>query len=77
MDFPLLIRAARERLHETQAKFAKRFKTHANTVSRWESGEYEAPYRVLRFVLKETSVKLCQTCQGRGVIERKSGGERL
>lgn len=53
MNFPALIKSTREGLGETQAEFAKRFSTHANTVSRWESGQYQASYEVLSFVLGE------------------------
>lgn len=54
MNFPEIIKAARESLGETQLEFAKRFNTHANTVSRWESGQYQAPYEVLDFVLGDS-----------------------
>lgn len=53
MNFPDLIKSTREGLGETQVEFAKRFNSHANTVSRWESGQYQAPYEVLEFVLGE------------------------
>lgn len=57
MNFPEIIKSARESLNETQAEFAKRFDTHANTVSRWESGQYQAPYEVLDFVLSDSLKK--------------------
>lgn len=51
LNFPQLIKATRKSLGETQEQFAKRFDTHANTISRYETGEYDAPYKVLEFVL--------------------------
>jgi DNA-binding transcriptional regulator YiaG len=71
LHFPRLIKAVRLDLQETQAKFAKRFRSHSNTVSRWESGEYQAPYKVLSFVMKrhlEIESLTCPVCKGRGVI---------
>jgi transcriptional regulator with XRE-family HTH domain len=51
MNILQLIKDTRERiLGETQAEFAKRFNTHPNTVSRWESGKYKASYKVIEFV---------------------------
>lgn len=52
IDFPALIKSVRKALGETQAEFARRFASHANTVSRWESGKYQAPYEVISFVLR-------------------------
>ena len=57
MDFPQMIRNVRESLNETQDEFAKRFGSHANTVSRWESGQYQAPYEVIAFVLEPSNGK--------------------
>jgi len=60
------IKMKRKSLGETQGQFAKRFNTHANTVSRWETGEYEAPYNVIEFCFTPVQVKICPTCQGKG-----------
>lgn len=63
MDFPKLIKSCRHSLSESQADFAKRFNTQANTVSRWESGQYQAPYEVLSFVLDpKPNPDLIYTC---------------
>lgn len=68
-DFPDLIKAVRLRLGETQDEFAKRFDTQGNTVSRWESGQYQAPYSVLWFVLRRRYKEvICPVCKGRGKI---------
>jgi len=69
IDFPSLIRKLRISLNETQEQFAERFNTHANTVSRWESGKYRAPYIVIDFVLRHQGVLVtCPVCQGTGKI---------
>lgn len=59
MNFPQLIKSARKTLGETQEQFAARFSTQANTVSRWETGSYQAPYEVLEFALKQTGAVEC------------------
>jgi len=72
MDFPNLIKTTRESLGETQAEFAKRFASHANTVSRWESGQYQAPYVVIAFVVDNAPVFVsCSHCEGTGRIKIK------
>lgn len=69
IDFPAMIRKLRISLNETQEQFAERFNTHANTVSRWESGKYQAPYTVIDFVLRHQGVLVtCPVCQGTGKI---------
>ena len=50
MNIPKMIKDTRRKLGESQAEFAKRFNTHPNTVSRWESGKYKASYEVLEFI---------------------------
>ena len=66
IDFPELIKSTREGLGETQAEFAERFGSHANTVSRWESGQYQAPYAVISFVLgeQEPDLQTIYSCWG-------------
>lgn len=71
MDFPKLIKSTREALGESQVEFAKRFDSHGNTVSRWESGEYQAPYLVLSFVVgyaRDLVFSVCPTCGGTGRV---------
>lgn len=71
LNFPLLIRAVRLHLQESQEVFAKRFKSHANTVSRWENGEYQAPYTVINFIMKRhwrLEKLTCPVCNGKGVL---------
>lgn len=76
MNFPELIKATREALHESQAEFAKRFNTHANTVSRWEGGKYQASYDCLSFVIgyaRDLYWSACPRCNGTGRIKTKFG----
>lgn len=47
-----LIRKTRKQLGYTQAKFGKKFDVKANTVSYWESGEKEAPYKVIEWCIR-------------------------
>lgn len=69
IDFPAMIKAVRNSLGESQVEFAKRFNTGGNTVSRWESGQYYAPYNVLSFVLRRHEREIvCPVCKGRGKI---------
>jgi DNA-binding transcriptional regulator YiaG len=66
-----LIRAIRLHLQESQAEFAARFNSHANTVSRWESGTYQAPYEVLDFVIRKHGMLetiTCPVCKGNGYL---------
>jgi len=58
MDIPKQIKITRKILKETQEEFAKRFNTHANTVSRWETGVYKAPYDVIEFVFGKGAEQL-------------------
>lgn len=53
MKFPELIKQVRDELYETQAEFGKRFEVSHASVSDWESGKTEAPYKVLSFVLQK------------------------
>ena len=77
MNFPELIKNTREALGETQGEFARRFNTQANTVSRWESGQYQAPYKVISFVVEfaeKDSWRICPKCEGQGRITVKNVG---
>ena len=69
-SFPALIKICRTNLRETQEEFARRFSTHQNTVSRWESGEYQAPYEVIEFVLMNEPMRWqqCPNCNGSGRV---------
>lgn len=72
MNFPDLIKTTRKALGENQAEFAKRFNTQANTVSRWESGQYQAPYEALSFVVgyaRNVVWSVCPRCKGTGRIK--------
>ncbi len=75
MNFPELIKSTREALKETQGEFAKRFGTHANTVSRWESGQYQAPYEAIGFVVgyaRDLCWSVCTHCHGTGRVKNKT-----
>src|SRR5438874_13225870 len=50
-DFPFLIKSTKLALNETQAEFGKRFGVSHASVSMWETGETQAPYKLLSFVL--------------------------
>lgn len=70
MDIRALLRTYRKRLGESQEEFGKRFDAAANTVSRWETGEYEPPLKVIEFVLNaEVSAIQCPFCKGAGSIK--------
>lgn len=51
MNFPQLIKEKRQILKESQADFGRRFDVSSTAVSLWESGQRQAPYSVLDFVL--------------------------
>lgn len=72
MDFPAMIKSTRLALGESQQKFAERFGTQANTVSRWESGQYQAPYEALSFVVgfaRDLAWQTCRLCNGTGRVK--------
>lgn len=73
MDWPALIKAARLRLGETQAQFAKRFGVATNTVSRWETGAYDISLEAIDWLLESMSMKpaLCPRCAGTGLVAAK------
>jgi hypothetical protein len=78
MNFPLLIKQTRIALGETQAEFAERFATQANTVSRWESGQYQASYECLSFVVgyaRDLVWSACPHCKGTGRVKSTLGKE--
>jgi DNA-binding transcriptional regulator YiaG len=78
MNFPLLIKQTRIALGETQAEFAERFATQANTVSRWESGQYQASYECLSFVVgyaRDLVWSACPHCNGTGRVKSTLGKE--
>ena len=69
MKLANLIKTTRERYGETQVEFAKRFNTTANTISRWETGMYEVPNKVIELILSDSEKEVvCPRCQGRGKI---------
>lgn len=66
-----LIKQTRKNLGETQNTFAKRFNTTPNTVSRWESGKYEVPNKVIEIVLSDQEIQvICSKCMGTGMVNR-------
>ena len=74
MDFPQMIKLTRQAMGETQAEFAKRFGTGGNTVSRWESGAYQAPYAAISFVVefaRDQVWLVCAHCHGTGRLVKK------
>lgn len=48
------IKKARLKLGESQTQFASRFGVATNSISRYETGTYEAPYEILLWCLMET-----------------------
>ena len=52
-DFPGLIKKRRKEIKESQLVFGERFGVTAQTVSYWESGKREAPYKVLYFIIND------------------------
>ena len=51
MNFPAMVKKVRTSLNETQEEFGRRFGTKANTVTRWESGQYQVTPQVIAFCL--------------------------
>lgn len=47
------IKKCRTSLGENQTQFAKRFRVATNSISRYETGLYQAPYEILLWVLLE------------------------
>jgi len=69
MKIKKLLKRTRERYGETQEQFAKRFDTTANTISRWETGAYEVPNRVIESIFGESLKEIdCVACNGTGKI---------
>lgn len=66
----MLIKNTRKLYRESQATFGKRFGVTATAVSLWESGDREAPYKVLEWALevaKEPQPFIdCDKCDGKG-----------
>lgn len=48
--WPQLLREYRDQTGLTQGQLALQFDTHANTISRWESGKYEISAEVTWFL---------------------------
>lgn len=72
VDFPKIIRQARELLDETQERFGERFNRGTPMVSLWESGKRKAPYEVLSFALSVVDkYEICSTCKGKGITRKK------
>lgn len=65
---PELIKQRRLELKESQGEFAKRFNTQGNTVSRWESGVYQAPYEVIEYCFEPINIVICPSCMGSGHV---------
>lgn len=76
MYFNQLIKRTRLTLQETQKQFGSRFDVGGVAVSLWESGDREAPYKVLEFVL-DKKTKLCPKCMGKGFIMVKPLEKRV
>lgn len=71
MTIKELIKQTRQEQGLTQLQFAKLFNTTANTVSRWESGKYEVPNRVLEKILNENAIEvICSKCMGTGMVKK-------
>lgn len=71
MNWPHMIKTARNRLGETQEQFAKRFAVAPNTVSRWESGTYEVSLAAVEWLLQYSvmsEMKVCPRCGGVGIV---------
>lgn len=66
-----LIKQTRRNFGESQEQFAIRFKTTANTISRWETGIYEVPNVVVEALLEDKYIKvICPYCMGNGTIKK-------
>lgn len=67
----MLIKHKRLSLKETQTDFGRRFKVSHAAVSVWESGQTQAPYSVIYFVLQDLidgdAIK-CPYCNGTGTL---------
>jgi len=71
MTIKELIKQIRKEQGDTQLQFAKKFNTSANTVSRWESGKYEVPNRVLEVILNQNAIEvICSKCMGTGKVKK-------
>ncbi len=57
MKIPELIKNKRRQLNESQKEFGKRFNSANSTVSLWENGMREAPYKVIEFVIPDLQVE--------------------
>jgi transcriptional regulator with XRE-family HTH domain len=74
-NWPKMIKIARERLGETQTKFAQRFAVTPNTVSRWETGTYSLSVEAIEWLLrysKQEFCKVCPRCNGIGLISESN-----
>lgn len=69
-NFPFLIKSTRLALNETQGEFGKRFGVSHASVSMWETGETQAPYKILSFVLfsLKNKIRYILLSQGRIAI---------
>ena len=71
LDWPNMIKAARQNLCETQEEFAKRFDVSTNTISRWETGEYKVSLAAAEWLFRhaiELDIRICPRCGGRGLV---------
>jgi len=72
MNFPKLIQSTRHLLGETQTEFGRRFDASYASVSNWELGRDQAPYKVLDFCLAnkvEVKIITCPVCKGKGKVD--------
>jgi transcriptional regulator with XRE-family HTH domain len=71
INWPKLIKDARQALGETQEQFAKRFAVATNTVSRWETGAYEVSLDAVEWLMNysmSNTIRSCPRCGGKGII---------
>jgi transcriptional regulator with XRE-family HTH domain len=78
MNIPKMIKTHREMRNMSQEEYAKIFGVTATAISLWETGNREAPYKVLELVFsglgeEPKELIVCPRCGGRGICEKFVG----
>lgn len=73
MTFGELVQQHRIMLNETQTEYAKRFNTHASSISLWEQGQRKVPERIMQVILKDKlpTYTICPNCNGAGMVRNE------